>query len=297
MSNKMRYLFSLLLLLPFPLSLQAQIKENVARYQEGNGTGYIQPLVDGLAVSMNRGWYHSGYVPTIGLRVKLTVIGMIAPIPDDDRTFMATTEGLFQPQTTAEVPTIVGNEKSVTITGEGGTKYTFPGGLNLDMTGFAVPQLTVGSFMGTEATFRFFTSDFGDSELGDLQLFGIGIRHSLSQYLILAPVDFSVGIFYQNIDVGDNLLQFNTWHFGAQASRGFGILSLYGGIGFDNSSASIDYEYTDEEETASISYDIDGDSGLEITLGAGLNFFLLHLYTDYTFGNRSVFSFGLSLGL
>jgi hypothetical protein len=281
----------------FQSQARAQIEENLKRYSEANGKGYIQPLVNGFGASMNRGWYESGKVSAVGLKLRISVIAMMAPVLDKDKTFMATTEGTFHPKQTVEVQTIVGSEKSTTVTGTGGTMYSFPGGLDLSMTGFAVPQLTVGSFMGTEASVRYFVAQLGDSEIGNLELVGFGIRHSLSQYLLLSPVDFSVGIFWQSVTLGEDLLKFKTLYFGAQASRPFGPLIVYGGAGFDNSSAAINYTYTDGNTTTTLDYDLDGDNGLQITAGLGLNFVLLHLNGDVTFGSRTVYTLGLSLGL
>ncbi|OGC00217.1 hypothetical protein A2V82_15525 [candidate division KSB1 bacterium RBG_16_48_16] len=275
----------------------AQVEENLQRYTEANGKGYIQPLVNGFGASMNRGWYQSGKVSSVGLKIRLSLSAMLAPVPDEDKTFMATTEGVFHPKQTAEVATIVGSEKSTTVVGTGGTEYAFPGGLDLSMTGFAVPQLTVGSFMGTEASVRYFVAELGDSEIGNLELVGFGIQHSLSQYLLLSPVDFSIGLFWQSVTLGEDLFEFKTLHFGAQASRPFGPLILYGGAGFDNSSAAINYTFTDGNTTTVLDYDLDGDNGLQITAGLGLNFILLHLNGDVTFGSRTVYTLGISLGL
>lgn len=294
--KKFTKLFILVLVLFIGTSLNAQIEDNLQRYAEDNGKGYIQPLVNGLAVSMNRGWYHSGHVPELGLRLKVGVVGMVAPVLDKDRTFVSSTEGVFNPSTTAKVPTIVGSEESVTVTGTGGTKYTFPGGLNMDMTGFAVPQLTVGSLLGTEATVRYFAAELGDTEIGDVKLIGLGVRHSLSQYLFYSPIDVSLGVFWQSIKVGDDLLQFKTLYMGLQASRGFGPLILYGGVGYDQSTASINYEYTDANQNTLLSYDMKGDDGIEYTMGLGLKILLVHLNGDFTFGKRTVYTVGLSIG-
>ena len=277
--------------------LKAQIADNLERFSEQNGKGYIQPLVNGLAVSMNRGWYQNGDIPVLGLRLRLTVSAMIAPVPDDDRTFTATTEGVFSPTQTAEAPTIVGSENSTSVGGSGGTLYTFPGGLNLSATGFAVPQLTIGSFLGTEVTIRYLVVELGDTEMGDLKIQGYGLRHSISQYIPLFPIDVSFGVFYQNIDVGDELLKFTALHYGVQASRGFGPLLIYGGAGFDNSTANIKYLFDDGVNTTTLEYELKGDDGIEITAGLGLNLFLIRFHGDVTFGIRTVFTAGVSIGL
>ena len=188
----------------------AQIKENLERYSEENGTGYLKPLVDGLGASMNRGWTQSAEIPVLGLRLRLSAHAMLAPVPDDDKTFAATTQGQFSPQQTAQVSTVVGSEKSTSVTGQGGTMYTFPGGFDINSLGVAVPQLTVGSLFGTEFILRYFSADLDDEDLGEFSLTGYGVRHSISQYFPLFPISLSAGFFYQNVSIGDDLLDFST---------------------------------------------------------------------------------------
>ena len=287
-------LFSLFISLP----AWSQIEDNLKRYTGSNAEGYMKPIVNGLAANMNRGWYQSAKIPTMGLRLRVGLVAMIAPIPDDDKTFTATTEGSFNPAQEAQASTVVGSEEAVMVTGTGGSVYAFPGGLNMNATAFAVPQVTVG-LMGSEAIVRFFKADLGDSDLGSLQVLGLGIRHSISQYLFMFPIDISAGFFWQDISVDEDLLKMNAIHYGVQASKGFGLLTLYGGLGFDSGSAKLKYNFQDVNTNTQlpVEMDINGDSGMEITAGLGLNMALLHLTADATFGNRTAFALGLALGL
>ena len=143
---------------------------------------------------------------------------------------------------------------------------------------------------------RYFAYEVGDSEIGNIELFGIGFRHSLSQYLLVSPVHFSFGAFWQSVKLGEDLIAFDTVHLGFQASRGFGPLNIYGGLGLDQSSASIKYEFVDAQQTHTISYDMEGDDGVGITLGVGLNILPFNLTGDITFGTRTVYSLGLFFG-
>ncbi len=294
-SSKIIILFLLSLFFLFNLSF-SQVEDNLKRYQGANGEGYIKPLVSGLTANMNRGWYQTASLPVMGLRLRLGFVAMMAPIPDDDKTFEATTTSPFSPRQTVNAPTVVGDEKSVYATGSGGNVFPFPGGLNMNTTAFAAPQLTVG-LMGSEISARYFAAELGDSDIGDLTLFGIGVRHSISQYLILFPVDISVGAFWQSINVGDDLLDMKTLHYGVQVSKNFAPLVLFGGIGFDNGSAKVDYTYEDDYTTIPVELDIKNDSALEITAGVGFNFAFFHLTTEAAFGSRTAFALSASFGL
>ena len=274
----------------------AQVEDNLKRYTGKNGEGYIKPLVNGLSVNINRGWYQTAKIPSIGLRFRVGIVAMVAPIPDKDKTFMATPEEPFQPRIPVEAPTIVGSEQSVRVTGAGGTIYPFPGGLNMNATAFAVPQVTLG-LLGSEAVVRYFSAELGDSEAGKLSVLGFGVRHSISQYLILFPVDITAGAFWQKIDVDKDLININTLHLGVQASRNFGLLTVYGGLGFDNSSASVKYTFEDADKTLPIELDIKGDNGIEITTGLGFNLAIIHLSAEAAFGTRTAFAVNASFGL
>jgi len=289
-------LFFVLVVFILSSVVSAQIEDNLKRYTGKNGEGYVKPLINGIGVNTNRGWYQTAKIPGLGLRFRIGLVAMVAPVSDKDKTFMATPEAPFSPRTPVEASTIVGSEESVVAQGDGGTIYPFPGGLNMNATAFAAPQVTLG-FMGSEAIVRYISLEMGDSEVGKLSVFGLGVRHSISQYLILFPVDISIGAFWQKIDVDEDLINITTLHYGVQASRGFGPLIIYGGLGFDNSSASVKYTYEDEVTKQQIEFDVDGDSGLEITTGLGFNLAILHLSAEAAFGTRTAFALNLSFGL
>ncbi len=296
LNKKLWPLYLLLFILLSSVTGFSQIEDNLKRYTGDNAEGYMKPIVSGLGVNMNRGWYQSAKIPVVGLRLRVGVVAMMAPIPDDDKTFMAKTEGNFNPQQSAEASTVVGSEEATLVTGTGGSIYAFPGGLNMNATAFAVPQVTVG-ILGSEAIVRYFTADFGDSEIGSITLKGIGIRHSISQYLFMFPIDISVGAFWQDVDVDEDLINMTTLHYGVQASRGFGPMTIYGGIGFDKTSATVKYTYEDNYTIMPIELDIDGDTGMEITAGLGFNLVLVHLSADASFGARTAFALSAAFGL
>lgn len=274
-----------------------QVEENLKRYANANGEGYIQPLVSGLGVAMNRGWYSSAKIPALGLRLRLGVVAMAAPVLERDKSFTAKTEGDFYPAKEAKVSTVVGKETAVVAVGSGGSVYYFPGGLNMNVTAVAVPQLTVGAILGTELIARYIATDLGDSDLGQLSLAGVGVRHSVSQYIPLFPINVSIGAFWQKIKVKEDMLVFSNLHYGVQASKGLGLLTIYAGAGYDKSTASVKYEYSGEGDPVKLEYDMKGDDGLQMTVGVGLNMLILHLSGDYTFGQRQAISVSAAVGL
>jgi hypothetical protein len=102
---------------------------------------------------------------------------------------------------TAEVSTLFGPTDPVEVTGDAGTVYVFPGGLNVSMLPFAVPQLTVGSVFGTDLTVRYFAYSTNE-DIGKLNLFSWRLRHSISQYVPVLPLDLAVGFYCQQFRLG-----------------------------------------------------------------------------------------------
>jgi hypothetical protein len=222
---------------------------------------------------------------------------------DEDRTFEAATEAGFQPPTNADVPTVVGSGDAVIVSGSGGATFAFPGGLDLNSFGLIVPQLRVSSLMGTEAVVRWVSYDAGDADIGDISLFGIGGRHSLSQYMGEAPMlDLAVGALWQTFSVGENdfgndFVDSDALSIQLQASKrapvGFLVFEPYAGVAWEQ--VNVDLEYDDANGNP-VSVSLEGENEVRFTVGAGLNFSAGHVWADYSFANTNNFSFGLALG-
>ncbi len=285
-----------LLFISTPRESRAQIEENLRRYTGDNARGYIAPLVTSLGTNFSRGWYRSAKIGAIRPYIYVGVAAMEALIGDNDKVYMATPEGGFMPDDPVEVATVVGSSEAVVISGVSGTEYAFPGGLNLNAVPFAAPQLTVGGILGTEVTVRYAAMNNPDQEFGNVTLKGFGLRHSISQYFPLLPFDIAAGYFFQSFTLDDSLISVTASHFGVQASKTSGALTLYGGIGFDKSNAKVSYQ-PDIDGAAPVELDIDGYSGLVTTLGIALKFAILHINADFNMGSQNALSVGVGIGL
>ena len=208
----------LVLLLASPS--HADVEDALQAYTGVNATGYLEPLADAFAAELNSGFFYSAYVPHSGLHITFGLGFMGRYFSDDDKYFTATTESGFTPTTTIDnAPTVVGPGQSVTVSGTGGTSFTFPGGLDLNSFAIIVPYLNIGSIWGTEAQIRFLAFDTGDSDVGDLQLVGGGIRHSIDQHFEVFPVALALAVYYQNFQLGDNLITADAFSIGVRAVR------------------------------------------------------------------------------
>lgn len=293
MKNK-RLIYSVLFAVFVNISVFPQsIDDFIGKYNESNGQGYFQPFADVFGASFNTGLFHNAMIKKMGFQAYLGVVTTAAFIPDKRKTFMATTEGNFTPVKTAEVPTILGPADPVEVSGDAGTVYVFPGGLNATLLPFAVPQLTLGSVLGTEVTIRYFAYSINE-DIGKLNLLSLGIRHSISQYFSALPLDLAVGFYRQQFKLGD-IIDFNSWLASVQASKRVKIFTFYGGLGYENSKMKI--EYTNQDDDANISFDLTGSNNIRFTAGVTFNFGPVKLNVDYNLARQSVLCAGLGIGI
>ncbi len=168
------FCFSLFVVVLFGLALriplvQAQnLEEYVSKYTEENAKGYMQPFADELDAAMNSGLYHNAKVSRLGFHFYLGLETMTAMIADPQKTFTAKVDSFHS----VEAPTIFGTEKEISVEDTDGP-YRLPGGMNLSMLPIAVPQLTFGSFAGTDLTLRWMEFNLPE-DIGRLKVFGWG---------------------------------------------------------------------------------------------------------------------------
>jgi len=158
----------------------------------------------------------------------------------------------------------------------------------------AVPQVSVGSILGTQATVRFVNAKIDDN-IGEVKLFGFGAQHSLSQYFKNFPLDLAAGFLIQKFEVGD-IVEANTKYFGLQGSLSRSLLTLYGGAGVESATLDIAYDYESGTGTQRIAFDLEADNSVRFTAGVALNLLVLKLHADYNFGSQNVIAAGLGFG-
>lgn len=293
MNLKRIILVSFTVFFSFSIATSQDIEELVSKYTENNGKGYMQPLADAFGATFNTGLFHTASLKKLGFQAYLGVVASTAFISDKRTTFDATTQGFTDPEITTEAPTVFGPSESVDVNGPGGTVYVFPAGMNVKMIPFAIPQLSIGSVYGTDLTFRFITFNLGE-DFGDLNVFGWGIRHSISQYLKVLPLDVALGIYNQSFKAGD-IVSANSWLISAQASEKVLIFTFYGGLAYE--STKLDLEYHNEEEDVDIAFNLKGKNSIRLTAGVTFNLGPAKLNVDYNIASQSVLSVGLGIGI
>jgi hypothetical protein len=279
------------------LPASAQLEDNLSAYTDETAEGYLKPLQEAFGQALNSNLFTGASIPQAGLRARLEIRAMSVFFGSDDETFLATSGGDFTPVTQVEASTVVGPGASVSVTGDGGTQYVFPGGFDIGSLTIGVPQLTVGGFRGTEAVLRWIpTIDTGDAEIGEIKLFGLGARHSISQYLVDFPVDLAASISYHKFSLGEDLLDASAFSLGAQGSRGFGLVTVFGGLSFDTFSMTAEYTAKSGAEDEDVKLDLESENSLHLTAGAALSLGVVHLHLAGDLAQRTGISGGLGFG-
>lgn len=274
----------------------AQLEDNLGAYTDDTAKGYLMPLQEAFGQALNSNFFTTAAIPLTGFRARLEVRLMSVMFKDEDDFFTASTGGDFAPPQEVDAPTAVGPGGSVVVVGDGGTAYVFPGGFDLKSFTIAVPQLIIGDVAGTEAMVRWIAVDVGDSDFGKLSLLGLGVRHSLSQYLAAPPLDLALAGYYQTFSVGDDFIDSKAYSVGLQASKSFGMLVPYGGLAYDISSMTVQYTATSGAEDREVELDMDSDSTLHLTLGVGAQLGVVHLNASGELAKRTGFSVGAGIG-
>lgn len=270
-----------------------ELEQKLSNFTETNAPGFLQPLADAFGANLNSALYHSAKIKTFGLNVYVGFETVAALISDDQKTFMAKTEPPFSPQLEVRAPTVFGSEDGVTITGAGGSQISFPGGFDMSVLPVAVLQVYVGSFLGTEAMGRFLQFNLGE-DLGDLNLIGFGVRHSISQYIPLLPVNIAASAFRQHFELGD-IINADATLLGIQASLGAGPLEIYSGVAYEKVDLDIAYEFGVGTAQRRIEFELESENSSRITLGASFTLAIINLHADYNFGAQDVISLGAGL--
>ena len=257
---------------------EADLTTKLQELAEENAVGYMQPFATALGTAINSGLYHTAKIHRIpgfdfGLRA------MVVSIP---------TEGLTYTSTLGSESSSVFGDKVSATTG-------LPGGLDISNVFFAVPQVTIGLFMGTEINIRYLPEIEISNDIGTIDLTGFGISHSLDQYmpvpLPLLP-QLSVGYMRQEFNVGDILSSTHT-AFNIRLSKSVPLLTVY--LGAQIESTDMDLTYTVAGTTTEVNVSLEGDNSFRYTGGLRVTVFpLIGINVDYSAGEYNVVNVGLT---
>lgn len=204
-------------------------------------------------------------------------------------------------------------------------RFDLPAGSNMSAAFAAVPQFEIGSLWGTELLVRFIPPlDYGET-IGEFAFWGLGLKHSLSQYFPERYFDAALQFVYQGTKLKNSIgvtqaeLTANATFLNSslQISKEFGEhFVVYSGLEYETISIKSEYVYElpivvqrqlgliedgKEEPSAGFPGDLNpqrtelqlDDENIKFKIGAMAKYANFGVAIDYSFSNFNIFSFGL----
>ncbi len=158
----------------------------------------------------------------------------------------------------------------------------------------AAPQATIGTILGTQATFRYLPEVEISPDLGKFKYFGFGVQHNLGFWLPIPIVDVAASFFTQKLNVG-TLMEAKTTAFGLNVSKQFGFAFLnvtpYGGFMLESSKMNFGYDFVPNSANPNnverISFELEGENKSRITVGLSLRILVININADYNIGKQN----------
>lgn len=135
---------------------------------------------------------------------------------------------------------------------------SLPPGVDMQSLIAAVPQLEIGSFMGTELLIRYIPPVEFDRNVGKFSFWGIGLKHSISQYFPERWFDMAVQGVFQGTSLTNTVgftesklvADANIFSANVQASKNlWESLDLYTGLAYEDITVTSSYTYVLPQET------------------------------------------------
>lgn len=254
---------------------------------------YTQPFATSLGEGLNTGGFYTAHIPQLfGLGISVRYMYIL--IPNDQMTFTPSLPSGYN----ASTPTATfWGDKGAIYSGPNGY-ITYPNGINQTNVPFLMPQVSA-SLMGTELLIRYIPQLTIGGE--KLNFFGFGVRHSISQYIPLIPVDVAVQLLYNKLSVS-GLIDASSFAINGEVSKTFDPLTIYGGLQYESSKFDLTYTLKGDpnsgdpslRQNRNISASVNGLDNFRVIVGASLQLAVLVLNVDYNISSQAVISGGVS---
>ena len=300
------------------------LSEALGNIGEEYATNYTQPVTDALGAGLNAGLFRTaevggrGLVPALDVYVGVSAMGAFTSgsadsfQPEDEQFTTDNGRTVTITYNPDRVPTAFGEENSpgtATISDEQGNSTEVelpPGLLNTSIAPLAVPQVGVGTLLGTDAQLRYLP-ETSISSYGSVSLFGLSVRHSLSQYIPLSPVDLAVQGTWQSLSVSgneqDGVVDASGWALNAQVSKSLPVapITFYGGLQYEQFGVDVNYTFrpTDGSDLgqSEIAFEQDASNSVRALAGVSVSLAVFQFNVDYALSANNTVSAGLGLTL
>jgi hypothetical protein len=271
----------------------AQVDNLIGAYSGKNGEGFLQPLANVLTSSFNTGTAHKTSIDS-GFHVYLGVIATQSFIIGGDlKYFTGTTPDFFSPMQDATTSTIFGPNQITTVEGLKSTSYSFPAGMGVKWVRLATPQITIGSFFGTEISLRYFGYNVND-DFGKITIMGGGLRHDIGRYFLPKKSKFKITAeaFFQELKTGrySTSQMLKAGVYAGQQTKKFHYFAY---AGYQQGKTNIVYKNTDENIDFNVN--LKNSNPLIFGVGAGAKFGILNIHGQANFLSPTVVAVGIGL--
>lgn len=317
--------FAFLIAAPVQAQNSDELGDALSSIGQTYADSYTQPITDALGADLNAGLFRTaevggeGVIPVIDVYVGVAGMGAFtsgsassfAPqdetiTTDDGRTLDIT----YGPD---RVPTAFGDESSpgqATISDQNpltpDETVDLPRGLiNTPVAPLAVPQIGAGTVLGTDAQLRYLP-ETDISDYGSVSLFGLSVRHSLSQYIPLSPINLAVQGTWQRLSVSGNvepnageIIDASGWALNAQISKSVPLapITFYGGVQYEQFGVDVGYTFQTNAGTSTVSLDQDASNSVRALAGVSITLAIIQLNVDYALSSNNTVSAGVGLTL
>jgi len=314
--------------------------DNLSRALQVMGTEYasryVQPVSDALGSGLNAGLFRTaevggGLFPLVDIYVGVSVSGAL--MAHSDKTFFTDFEETLSgpngqpltlrfenPQGTA--PTAFGNTDPPTnrliIEDEQGNRVGDtllpPGLVDTPVAPLIIPQVGIGSLFGTDVQLRYLP-ETRLYKYGTVGLFGVAVRHSLSQYIPLSPLSLSVQGAWNQASMNtrsfntsgslsfDEVIDASGWAFNLQASKSLPVLpvTFYGGLQYETFDVAYTYAFDPDQrggfDPITLEVDQEASNSFRGLAGVSLTLAVVRVNVDYALSANDAVTFGLGFKL
>jgi len=200
----------------------------------------------------------------------------------------------------------VGNQQVIIPVNIPSQEVALPVGGLLDgvtLVPLAAPQLSLGTIVGTQFTFRYLPEVEIDSKIGKFKYFGWGLQHNPGIWFPNPlPINICASFFTQKLDVG-TIFSTTATAYGINISKTFGPGALnitpYAGFMLESSKMTFTYDYdepvpgTTVKTKNTITFELEGENKSRIILGLSLKLLFININADYNIAKYNSFTGGV----
>ena len=137
-----------------------------------------------------------------------------------------------------------------------------------------MPEISIGSFYGTDLQARFLAFDLGD-DFGSFSQWGVGVQHKLTQYFDFWS-DLYFGYQYQSLGIGEEI-DGRFHQIGVRGEKSGKAGKYYLLLAYQPSTMDFFYEHGSGEDIETVDVSIDSEYPFHAEVGGELNLSFLRL--------------------